>query len=185
MGAPQRLADEAGTRPRTRATAPVCHRRKGASFQRPGQGACLVTPSSHLFSQCPSCVGRASNRAPAVPSQINAVSLYLLYLVEMTSSGLQIIYNTDEVGRPRAPPRCASGGVWGACFLKPFISFTKSGVFCSSHNQILDLGYWIKKSLCFSTRSTLERNTQAADYRMVLLGGLCSRRSETTHFWKF
>ncbi|KAF6078972.1 phosphorylase kinase regulatory subunit beta [Phyllostomus discolor] len=29
--------------------------------------------------------------------QINAVSLYLLYLVEMTSSGLQIIYNTDEV----------------------------------------------------------------------------------------
>lgn len=33
--------------------------------------------------------------------QINAVSLYLLYLVEMISSGLQIIYNTDEV---RAPP---------------------------------------------------------------------------------
>nr|KAF6286210.1 phosphorylase kinase regulatory subunit beta [Myotis myotis] len=29
--------------------------------------------------------------------QINAVSLYLLYLVEMISSGLQIIYNTDEV----------------------------------------------------------------------------------------
>ncbi|NXD91357.1 KPBB kinase, partial [Chaetorhynchus papuensis] len=29
--------------------------------------------------------------------QINAVSLFLLYLVEMISSGLQIIYNTDEV----------------------------------------------------------------------------------------
>uniref|UniRef100_A0A452RFG7 Phosphorylase b kinase regulatory subunit n=1 Tax=Ursus americanus TaxID=9643 RepID=A0A452RFG7_URSAM len=29
--------------------------------------------------------------------QINTVSLYLLYLVEMISSGLQIIYNTDEV----------------------------------------------------------------------------------------
>ncbi|XP_072488237.1 phosphorylase b kinase regulatory subunit beta isoform X3 [Notamacropus eugenii] len=29
--------------------------------------------------------------------QINAISLYLLYLVEMISSGLQIIYNTDEV----------------------------------------------------------------------------------------
>nr|KAF6411292.1 phosphorylase kinase regulatory subunit beta [Rousettus aegyptiacus] len=29
--------------------------------------------------------------------QINAVSLYLLYLVEMISSGLQIVYNTDEV----------------------------------------------------------------------------------------
>ena len=29
--------------------------------------------------------------------QLNAVSLYLLYLVEMISSGLQIIYNTDEV----------------------------------------------------------------------------------------
>ncbi|KAF3817861.1 hypothetical protein GH733_013148 [Mirounga leonina] len=29
--------------------------------------------------------------------KINAVSLYLLYLVEMISSGLQIIYNTDEV----------------------------------------------------------------------------------------
>ncbi|XP_037000754.2 phosphorylase b kinase regulatory subunit beta isoform X3 [Artibeus jamaicensis] len=29
--------------------------------------------------------------------QINAVSLFLLYLVEMTSSGLQIVYNTDEV----------------------------------------------------------------------------------------
>ncbi|XP_071065284.1 phosphorylase b kinase regulatory subunit beta isoform X6 [Dasypus novemcinctus] len=29
--------------------------------------------------------------------QINAVALYLLYLVEMISSGLQIIYNTDEV----------------------------------------------------------------------------------------
>ena len=28
---------------------------------------------------------------------INAMSLYLLYLVEMISSGLQIIYNTDEV----------------------------------------------------------------------------------------
>ncbi|XP_074737371.1 phosphorylase b kinase regulatory subunit beta isoform X4 [Strix uralensis] len=29
--------------------------------------------------------------------QINALSLFLLYLVEMISSGLQIIYNTDEV----------------------------------------------------------------------------------------
>ncbi|NXO86856.1 KPBB kinase, partial [Sitta europaea] len=29
--------------------------------------------------------------------QINAVSLFLLYLVEMIASGLQIIYNTDEV----------------------------------------------------------------------------------------
>ncbi|XP_064315522.1 phosphorylase b kinase regulatory subunit beta isoform X4 [Phalacrocorax carbo] len=29
--------------------------------------------------------------------QINAVSLFLLYLVEMISSGLQIVYNTDEV----------------------------------------------------------------------------------------
>ncbi|KAM4614391.1 phosphorylase b kinase regulatory subunit beta isoform 2-T4 [Discoglossus pictus] len=29
--------------------------------------------------------------------QINAVSLFLLYLVQMISSGLQIIYNTDEV----------------------------------------------------------------------------------------
>ncbi|NXL77763.1 KPBB kinase, partial [Leptocoma aspasia] len=29
--------------------------------------------------------------------QINAVSLFLIYLVEMISSGLQIIYNTDEV----------------------------------------------------------------------------------------
>ncbi|KAM4638552.1 phosphorylase b kinase regulatory subunit beta isoform 5-T6 [Amazona ochrocephala] len=29
--------------------------------------------------------------------QINAVSLFLLYLVEMISSGLQVIYNTDEV----------------------------------------------------------------------------------------
>ncbi|XP_069724667.1 phosphorylase b kinase regulatory subunit beta isoform X3 [Phaenicophaeus curvirostris] len=29
--------------------------------------------------------------------QINTVSLFLLYLVEMISSGLQIIYNTDEV----------------------------------------------------------------------------------------
>ncbi|EMP35923.1 Phosphorylase b kinase regulatory subunit beta, partial [Chelonia mydas] len=29
--------------------------------------------------------------------KINAVSLFLLYLVEMISSGLQIIYNTDEV----------------------------------------------------------------------------------------
>ncbi|OXB83980.1 UNVERIFIED_CONTAM: hypothetical protein H355_015491 [Colinus virginianus] len=29
--------------------------------------------------------------------QINAVSLFLLFLVEMISSGLQIIYNTDEV----------------------------------------------------------------------------------------
>ncbi|XP_078731901.1 phosphorylase b kinase regulatory subunit beta-like isoform X3 [Lampetra fluviatilis] len=29
--------------------------------------------------------------------QIDALSLFLLYLVEMTSSGLQIIYNTDEV----------------------------------------------------------------------------------------
>jgi len=29
--------------------------------------------------------------------QIDAVSLFLLYLVEMICSGLQIIYNTDEV----------------------------------------------------------------------------------------
>uniref|UniRef100_A0A8C5QMC9 Phosphorylase b kinase regulatory subunit n=1 Tax=Leptobrachium leishanense TaxID=445787 RepID=A0A8C5QMC9_9ANUR len=29
--------------------------------------------------------------------QINAVSLFLLYLVQMIASGLQIIYNTDEV----------------------------------------------------------------------------------------
>ena len=29
--------------------------------------------------------------------QINAVLLYLLYLVEMTSSGLQVMYNTDEI----------------------------------------------------------------------------------------
>lgn len=32
--------------------------------------------------------------------QIDAVSLFLLYLVEMICSGLQIIYNTDEVIAP-------------------------------------------------------------------------------------
>lgn len=31
--------------------------------------------------------------------QIDAVSLFLLYLVEMICSGLQIIYNTDEVNK--------------------------------------------------------------------------------------
>ena len=38
--------------------------------------------------------------------QIDAVSLFLLYLVEMICSGLQIIYNTDEVNKtPRWLPR--------------------------------------------------------------------------------
>lgn len=46
--------------------------------------------------------GRPLTFAVAVPLQINAVSLYLLYLVEMISSGLQIVYNTDEVRCPRA-----------------------------------------------------------------------------------
>uniref|UniRef100_A0A9L0RZY9 Phosphorylase b kinase regulatory subunit n=1 Tax=Equus caballus TaxID=9796 RepID=A0A9L0RZY9_HORSE len=39
--------------------------------------------------------------------QINAVSLYLLYLVEMISSGLQIIYNTDE--KPQSTGRSIPG----------------------------------------------------------------------------
>lgn len=39
--------------------------------------------------------------------QIDAVSLFLLYLVEMICSGLQIIYNTDEVNR--TPPRLSVG----------------------------------------------------------------------------
>lgn len=30
-------------------------------------------------------------------TQIDAVSLYLIYLVQMTTSGLQIIYTKDEV----------------------------------------------------------------------------------------
>ena len=34
---------------------------------------------------------------PLSSLQIDAVSLFLLYLVEMICSGLQIIYNTDEV----------------------------------------------------------------------------------------
>ncbi|ELK15354.1 Phosphorylase b kinase regulatory subunit beta [Pteropus alecto] len=38
--------------------------------------------------------------------QINAVSLYLLYLVEMISSGLQIVYNTDEVRSKRPAIAC-------------------------------------------------------------------------------
>lgn len=33
--------------------------------------------------------------------QIDAVSLFLLYLVEMICSGLQIIYNTDEVNNTK------------------------------------------------------------------------------------
>lgn len=40
--------------------------------------------------------------------QIDAVSLFLLYLVEMICSGLQIIYNTDEVSRPPRPLSVAS-----------------------------------------------------------------------------
>lgn len=35
--------------------------------------------------------------------QIDAVSLFLLYLVEMICSGLQIIYNTDEVNHTLRP----------------------------------------------------------------------------------
>lgn len=36
---------------------------------------------------------------PLSPLQIDAVSLFLLYLVEMICSGLQIIFNTDEVNK--------------------------------------------------------------------------------------
>lgn len=70
--------------------------------------------------------------------QINAVSLYLLYLVEMTSSGLQIIYNTDEVGRPRV------GGRLGG-FLTLLISFTESGLLCRSCTQTRDWGSCVRK----------------------------------------
>uniref|UniRef100_A0A8B9NU73 Phosphorylase b kinase regulatory subunit n=1 Tax=Apteryx owenii TaxID=8824 RepID=A0A8B9NU73_APTOW len=51
--------------------------------------------------------------------QINAVSLFLLYLVEMISSGLQIIYNTDEV------------------------SFIQNLVFCVERSyRVPDFGVW-------------------------------------------
>lgn len=55
--------------------------------------------------------------ALAVCLQINAVSLYLLYLVEMISSGLQIVYNTDEVRCPRVGLRSLGLSV---CLSIPF-----------------------------------------------------------------
>ncbi|XP_027502823.1 phosphorylase b kinase regulatory subunit beta isoform X2 [Chiroxiphia lanceolata] len=55
--------------------------------------------------------------------QINAVSLFLLYLVEMISSGLQIIYNTDEV------------------------SFIQNLVFCVERSyRVPDFGVWERGS---------------------------------------
>lgn len=45
-----------------------------------------------------------SHSASLLFLQIDAVSLFLLYLVEMICSGLQIIYNTDEVTQtPQRP----------------------------------------------------------------------------------
>lgn len=64
---------------------------------------------SMLVSDC-RWSGHPLTVAVAVRLQINAVSLYLLYLVEMISSGLQIVYNTDEVRCPRA----WSGPAWCA-----------------------------------------------------------------------
>ncbi|XP_064527192.1 phosphorylase b kinase regulatory subunit beta isoform X2 [Pseudopipra pipra] len=55
--------------------------------------------------------------------QINALSLFLLYLVEMISSGLQIIYNTDEV------------------------SFIQNLVFCVERSyRVPDFGVWERGS---------------------------------------
>ncbi|NWU75159.1 KPBB kinase, partial [Onychorhynchus coronatus] len=55
--------------------------------------------------------------------QINAVSLFLLYLVEMISSGLQVIYNTDEV------------------------SFIQNLVFCVERSyRVPDFGVWERGS---------------------------------------
>ena len=46
--------------------------------------------------------------------QIDAVSLFLLYLVEMICSGLQIIYNTDEVNKtPKRLPKGIDSGHGG------------------------------------------------------------------------
>lgn len=96
--------------------------------------------------------------AVAVHSQINAVSLYLLYLVEMISSGLQIVYNTDEVRCPRVGPRPSLAR--SVClsvyyFLSLVFSFIKR-VFLNSDNQILDSGYWIKQALYFQGKALQE-----------------------------
>lgn len=45
--------------------------------------------------------------------QIDAVSLFLLYLVEMICSGLQIIYNTDEVNKTLQSLQMISSGHQG------------------------------------------------------------------------
>lgn len=47
----------------------------------------------------PQCPAERSLSFPLWLLQIDAVSLFLLYLVEMICSGLQIIYNTDEVSK--------------------------------------------------------------------------------------
>lgn len=100
------FTDRAGLLLLSEPAAPSSRSRKGRggcvprSEQRPrGVGSC-ISPGTLVYVHRWS--GRPLTFAVAVPLQINAVSLYLLYLVEMISSGLQIVYNTDEVRCPRA-----------------------------------------------------------------------------------
>ncbi|CDQ59399.1 unnamed protein product [Oncorhynchus mykiss] len=78
--------------------------------------------------------------------QIDALSLFLLYLVEMICSGLQIIYNTDEISRPGpfAEKQPQSMMFPPLCFT---VSFIQNLVFCVERAyRVPDFGMWERGS---------------------------------------
>uniref|UniRef100_A0A672ZT85 Phosphorylase b kinase regulatory subunit n=1 Tax=Sphaeramia orbicularis TaxID=375764 RepID=A0A672ZT85_9TELE len=90
--------------------------------------------------------------------QIDAVSLFLLYLVEMICSGLQIIYNTDEV------------------------SFIQNLVFCVERAyRVPDYGMWERGSKHNNGSTELHsRSVQIFQYALNVLNKCTLRRGDAS-----